>query len=251
MDESNSTPVTAQDVERAKMVTTLEDAIGVVKPGKNYDVTSLLQAYLIEFECLIDNKEKFNIRRLTDSKNILMRDLLEKMIEEQGRFNLQDMIPFDHACTACKGTGELYLFFRKTTKVDCKFCDHGKKEIVCPTCKGARSYKVDGKDGKPESVECARCDRGEDGKPTGKATVDCRKCHGSGKFHKLVIDSKIKSTTYCRVCKGRGFLVDEDDPAPAPKVSHERQPSNPVLTVDLAAKIKTAATSQKITPGSV
>ena len=61
--------------------------------------------------------------------------------------------------------------------------------------------------------------------------VKCNNCLGVGKIEKPVLDSKIESTTPCNRCKQKGFIK----PKPAKK---KPEPSNPVITENLAMKIK-------------
>jgi DnaJ-class molecular chaperone len=68
----------------------------------------------------------------------------------------------------------------------------------------------------------------------GVVTFKCRRCRGKGTFRKTVIDSKIKSTTHCKVCKGRGFLVP-DDRFPPRKGSQRVE--NPVISKEAAESL--------------
>ena len=162
------------------------------------------------------------------------------MVAEHGRFDFTGLIPFENACFACHGTGERYKFFKQTAVVPCKFCDGGTKVIDCPSCKGTGTFRKWSKDnGGYVGVDCIKCDKDADNKPTGKRTVKCFKCHGTGDFKKLVIAPKIEETTHCRTCKGRGFVVDEQPKQQKAKiVERKTQPlSNPVLSTALADKI--------------
>jgi DnaJ-class molecular chaperone len=137
-------------------------------------------------------------------------------IKEHGKFDLTDIIPFKDICESCGGSGELYKFFRNAATEPCRFCDDGYVLITCRSCKGTTRYKKT-QNSLNINVECNRCERDADGKPTGKEKVKCRKCKGSGNFRKLVIAPKIESTTHCRECKGRGFTLP--DPKGKPKTA--------------------------------
>jgi len=238
---------TAQDLEALISITNTNEAFKLLNLPDAYDVPTLLRAFECEIHASINNKKTRMLKPLTEAKNILLRDQIEQMIEKEGRFDLADMIPFEEACLACKGTGELYKFFRKAATVPCKFCTDGKPEdngyvfITCRACKGTKRYKKQQK-GLTINVECTRCHKDEEGKPTGLERVKCRACLGKGTFRKLVIDSKIKSTTHCRHCKGRGFVLPEP-PAKKVKAASKKHhapatPNNPVISADLGAQLK-------------
>ena len=236
-----SDPTEAQFVEEAIRQTSVEEAERLIKPGNEYDITRLLTAFELEFNVRLKNKDTKSLRMLTDAKNVLLRNKIEQMVEKDGRFNLSGLIPFETACLSCKGTGEIYKFFKQTIPVDCKFCDQdengkstGRKTVRCKSCKGTGKFK------KPngQEVDCRTCDKDENGKPTGTVTFKCRKCRGTGTFQRLAIDSKIKSTTHCKACKGRGFISEEKT---APKKKPKTLPlKQPVLSADLGEQIKAA-----------
>ena len=239
---------TAQDLEALISVTSLDEASKLLNLPDAYDVPTMLTAFENEIHASIDNKKTRMLKPLTEAKNILLRAQIEQMIEKDGRFDLVGMIPYEEACISCKGSGELYKFFRKAATVPCKFCTEGKPEengyvfITCRACKGTKRYKKNQK-GLTINVECTRCHKDEEGKPTGQERVKCRACLGKAVFRKLVIDSKIKSTTHCRHCKGRGFLLPEP-PAKKSKAAAKKddrpaaEPANPVISADLGEKLK-------------
>ena len=242
------TPATLQDVEKVVAVSTMTEAVTLLKLG-DYDIPTMLSAFENEIHSSIDNKQTRMLKPLTEAKNIIMRHEIEQMIEANGRFDLAGLIPYEEACISCKGAGELYKFFRKAATVPCKFCTDGKPEdngyvfITCRACKGTKRYRKTQKDLKI-NVACTRCYKDPETKePTGQERVKCRACLGKATFRKLVIDSKIKSTTHCRHCKGRGFTLPDPPPKPDRKetdriVRQAKNPDNPVISADLGAKLK-------------
>jgi len=235
-------PVEAQHVRQAAIITDVKQALEIVQPSEDYDIPTLLTDFQIQWKCHVENRKFHLLRELTDSKNLLLRLEIERMISEKGRFDFTDLIPFENSCVSCHGTGERYKFFKQTAVVPCKFCDGGTKVIDCPACKGTGNFRKWSKEeGGYVGVPCIKCDKDANGNSTGKKTVKCYKCHGTGDFKKLVIAPKIQETTHCRACKGRGFVVDEQKPevSVTSKKSErtERPIGNPVITAALADQI--------------
>ena len=238
---------TAQDLGMLISITNIDEASKLLNLPDAYDVPTMLVAFENEIHASINNKKTRMLKPLTEAKNIILRNQVEQMVEETGRFDLTGLVPFEEGCIPCRGTGELYKFFRKAATVPCKFCTDGKSEdngyvfIPCRACKGTKRYKKRQK-GLTINVECTRCHPDEEGNPSGLERVKCRACMGKATFRKLVIDSKIKSTTHCRHCKGRGFVLPEPPAkqAKAAKVEtpHTATPSNPVISADLGAQLK-------------
>jgi len=245
-DVVESSPATIQEVEDTVMVTDMDYAINLLKLGDSYDVPTLLGSFENEIHTSIDDRMTRMLKPLTEAKNILLRHAIEQMIAKDGRFDVSRFIPYKDACDSCHGTGELYKFFRKSTTVPCKFCDGEKYVIIkCRACKGTTRYRKR-KNGLGVNVECSRCTRDPETKmPTGQEKVKCRHCLAKGTFRKLIIDSKIKSTTHCRKCKGRGFLLPEPT-APAKKTFSDKRSArpanliNPVISADLGKQLKRA-----------
>lgn len=241
-ENKSSIPTESQVVENAKLLISQNEAEKLVNVnGQDYDILSLLTSFESEFYKKIKKHETKDLRQLTDAKNIILRIKVEEMVATNGRFDFTNLIPFETACTGCKGTGELYKFFRHTIPVDCKFCDKdengkttGKKTVICRSCKGSGKYQ--------NNFACRTCKDPETNQSTGKVVIKCRKCRGSGTFHKLAIDSKLKSTTHCRPCKGRGFIQPEKE------VKKSTKPANPVLPKDLGEKIKASVIREKDLP---
>jgi hypothetical protein len=241
---------TAQELRQFIDIENAEKAAALLKLGDSCDTRSMLVTFEQEIRTSIENKKTRMLKPLTEAKLILLRQAFEQQIAETGKFTLDGIIPFkeEDICPACHGAGELLKFFRKAATVPCKFCITGKPEdngyvfIECRSCKGSKRYKKYQKD-LVINVACTRC-QDADGNPTGQERVRCRACLGKGIFRKLVIDAKIKSTTHCRHCKGRGFLLPEP---PAKKIKtqnekihHDTTLSNPVISADLGAQIKGA-----------
>lgn len=234
---------TLQDAEEGRMAKTLEEAEQLLCITPPYNISELLTRFEKSIHKSIDDKKTRRLKPLTDAKNILLRYFIERMIEKTGRFDMTDMIPFQESCISCKGTGELYKFFRKGETVPCKFCNTPEHEaagkgyqlIPCRSCKGSGIYKPAGRDG----ILCTRCQKDELGNPTGKERVKCRSCQATSVYRRPVLDAKIKSTTHCRECKGRGFTLPEPDFS-----KKKKAPRNPVITEDLASKIKSANTTE-------
>jgi len=248
---SEERPSTAQELQQFISITNAEEAATLLELGDSYDTRNMLTTFEQAIHSSIENKKTRMLKPLTDAKLMLLRLVFEKQIAETGKFTLDGIIPFkeEDICPACHGAGELLKFFRKAATVPCKFCTTGKPEdngyvfIECRSCKGTKRYKKYQKD-LVINVVCTRCHKDADGKPTGQERVRCRACLGKGTFRKLVIDAKIKSTTHCRHCKGRGFLLPEP-PAKkikvkTEKVYHDTTLSNPVISADLGAQIKGA-----------
>lgn len=225
--DNESVPVEAQDVETTKLLTSRQTAESFFNlENQEYDIPILLTNFINQFK----KRETKNLGQLTNAKNILLRHQIEKMVEKDGRFNLDGLIPFKNVCMSCQGSGERYKFFRDTMPVNCKFCDVdentkpiGKLTVKCRSCHGTGKYN---------NHICTTCKDPNTNKSTGYVRIKCRNCRGTGTYYKLVIDSKLKSTTYCRRCKGRGFILPETEPKKITPII------NPVISKDIGQKIK-------------
>ncbi len=158
---------------------------------------------------------------LIEPKNVLVRLAIMREIEKNHFFSVKPEFA-GTTCKACRGTGELYRFERKTIEVVCKTCgsDEGILKIDCPDCKGTGTFIR--KDGK--GTKCHRC------KGDKKVIITCPTCHGHGKTKTQKIQPKILATTPCNRCKEVGFFPANID--------------NPVLTKDVAKIIKTATPTE-------
>ena len=244
-------PLTAELTEEQRIIAQRKEAINLLKLPNEYNINILLTTFEKEIRDSIKRHRTNMLKPLTDAKNVLLRLETENMIEEEGRFDFTgaNAIPFETACTHCRGIGEIYKFFRSAVEVDCKFCTTEEHEsagtghlyIPCRVCKGKKEY-VPYK--KKTAVPCYKCKDG-DGNPTGRERVKCLPCRGTAKFKKLVIDAKIKSTTHCHHCKGCGFHLPDPPPKKAKKATaHVKTPDNPVLSTDLAEQIKQASVQE-------
>ena len=238
-------PATAQQVESFVQITTMAEAANLLNLEDDYDVETLLTQFEKEIHASIDNKKTRMLKPLTDAKNILLRHEVEQMVEESGKFSFEGLIPFETGCRACRGTGELYKFYRQSATEPCNKCEDGRALIPCRACKGTTRYKK--KQGNLHiNVDCTRCAKDSEGNLMGKEYVKCRACRGTGTYRKLVIAPKIKSTTHCRECKGRGFTLPEPPPKAAKITTTVKaaEPENPVLSADLGTKLKEATVKE-------
>jgi len=228
---------------------TVEKAQALIGIGSQYYPKHVLTCFAIERACHIENEEFKEIPFLIIAKNHLMQDLVVTMVRENGRFDLTNQIPFDYACSNCRGTGQLYKFYRKKRPVDCKFCQgSGGIKEVCPECKGKGRTKTtyfedDGyaDDALIINEVCKRCEgTGKSFKQVeieGKMVdVKCRSCIGTGKFRKMLLDSKIKSVTPCKECEQKGFF----DKTEYHKYLKKQESFNPAMTANVGIKIKSA-----------
>ena len=224
------TPATAQDVEEAKMILFENDAKRILGLEKDYNMIELLSKFQ-----QMEEDGKGSLKQLVDSKNILLRLEVEKQVEETGKFSIE--VPFETACVQCCGSGERYKFFIKAVEVDCKYCGgSGTLLIPCRACKETGIFT------KPNGaqVPCKKCNQihPDTQKPLeGQRLVKCKKCAHTGKvgkFEKKVLDSKIKSTTYCKSCKGKGYLSRKK------KIKKDVQLDNPVISKTIGSQIKKA-----------
>lgn len=236
---------TAQDLEELISVGNIDEASKLLNVKSDVNIPTMLTSFEESIHNSIEDKKTRMLKPLTEAKNILLRSKIEHMIKDTGRFDLTGMIPFKEACISCKGTGEIYKFFRIGETEPCKFCTDGEPEdngyvfITCRVCKGTKIH---------EGKECARCHRDpKTDLPIGKERVKCRQCRGKAIWRKLVIDSKIKSTTHCRHCKGRGFTLPEPPVKKVKTVTPQTDRrkkigslGNPVISAQLGEQLKRA-----------
>jgi len=252
---SSLTPATAQEIREAELLSSQDEAKTIL----GFDLESYTEMDLLtHYQKLVipkiedpelEKKEQHLIKQIIDAKNILQRLKVEKQLEENGKFGLE--FPFEEIdsrctiCPSCNGYGERFEFFPKIVEVPCKFCKNGEVIITCPACRGTGRYNRDLGNVKIK-VACKKCHKVNEkdenvpvvsdektGEPlVGKIKVKCRVCRGSGKFRKIVLDSFIKTTTYCKHCKGRGFHLNRT------------QPDNPVIPQEIGKVIKNAVASE-------
>jgi len=213
-------PVTHQQAEAKKAIGAQNLALKSLGMALTKEENLCIEVTLRNFESGVkDAKIKGNqVQKLVDSKNILVRLIIEKQIREKGTFEL--VSPFSSTCPSCKGTGELYKFYRKEIELDCLACNKtGQKRIPCPACKGSGLYG---------QTKCLKCADSKDH----TIVVQCRACQGTGKKKKQVLEAKIKTSTICPACNSFGF------PFKLPE-GIESSLNKPFS--DLSAKIKAAS----------
>lgn len=240
------TPATAQEVAEAKLITSVQEAKKILdlESIANFSMQDLLTNFDDVFSTKMEKGETKDLKQIIDSKNLLLRLQVESQVEKYGKFTLQ--VPYDTACIYCSGAGERYKFFYKSVEVDCKYCDHGELIISCKDCKGTGTYVNPKAPPNSKGVPCTTCNQKDpksgidpETKETiilvGKRRVKCRVCRGTGRFEKFVIDSHIKSTTYCKHCRGKGFIR---------KIKKNKQIDNPVIPANLGQEIKKAVAQE-------
>lgn len=237
-------PATAQQVDAYVQITSIAEAANLLNLEDNYNVLQLLTSFEESIHKAIADKKTRMLKPLTDAKNILLRHEVELQVAKEGKFTFTDIIPFDTACISCRGTGEIYKFFREPVTESCTKCENGYVLIKCRACQGTTKYGKKNANLHVNIVECTRCEKDAEGKPTGKEKVKCRDCRGTGKYRKLAIAPKIKSTTHCRDCKGRGFTLPEPEHKPKSKTPRTEELSNPVISEDIGNKLKSATVTE-------
>jgi hypothetical protein len=205
---------------------TLEEAMEKLKFKEGTDQEAFLRGFEIDFWVRTENKEFSDLGNMIRAKNVILRSMVEAEVGETGIFSIK--VPFENPCRSCGGTGEKYRFYRKVVRPKCKTCGGtGEFEDVCKSCKGTGRFVKDSP-GLKIDVECKTC--GGSGKYKGK----CFSCRGKGFKAFTVIDSKIKSTTFCKTCRGRGFFNPRKETEQPAKVI---KPANPVISEEIAAQL--------------
>ncbi len=198
------TPATAQEVTEARLITSVKKAKTILGiESVEFSMPEMLKQFQDSFISKSEKGEtKKDLKQVIDSKNLLLRLKVESQIEQYGKFTLE--VPYNTACIHCSGAGERYRFFYKDVEVECKYCDKGDLIIHCKACKGTGTYVNPKAPPNSKGVPCIRCNQ-PDSKTgeilVGKRKVKCRACLGTGRFKKFVIDSHIKTTTYCKHCQ--------------------------------------------------
>ena len=144
-----------------------------------------------------------------------MRHLVTEQKRNYRFFEVES--PFQNTCPKCKGSGEIYKFFKKSVKVNCHICG-GSAQVIgdCPKCKGSGRYIRRWKTGGGVNLECKKCQ----GK--GKLKLSCLECKGNGQLKKAVLSDELKSTTPCKQCRQLGF-VTKHSPKPKKKKSKQKR----------------------------
>ena len=180
---------------------------------------SLSDEILMSYKNLNDNLSKiaFSETEILKAKEILLVDLFPRQVEELRHFEI--VSPFQNTCPVCNGTGLRFKWVKKSIEIPCYVCSGKKvikKKVKCETCKIIHTE-----------------------------ITKCSKCLGKGKIKKLVLDSKIESTTPCKRCQQKGFI----EPKPSKK-KYLPAPLNPVITTSLAMQIKEQFNNSEDTPPS-
>ena len=209
-----------------------EKLLGV---GADYTPEHILKCFEANYWVKKENDELDEIDPFIEAKNQLIQLLVSSQMKAQRYFEITS--PFENTCIACRGTGELYKFKRKTVKVNCHICAGKKKiKVKCRKCKGTGRFQKRWKGGGGINVTCQTC------KGKGEVYIKCVECRGKGKIPKVVPDHEIKSTTPCKHCEQLGFTSNIPKKVKPHKKKKEYRPSNPVLSANLAEKIKESIT---------
>ena len=190
-----------------------EKIIGV---GAKYDMKHALKCFEIVHWANIQNHEFELLPMTIQAKNVLMRNLITEQKKKFRFFEVES--PFENTCPKCKGSGEIFKFFKKSVKVNCHICGGAcKVDGPCPICKGSGRFIRRWKGGGGVDLECKRCE-GE-----GRVKLNCKECLGKGKIKKAVLSDELKSTTPCKKCRQLGFLVKDPPKSKKKKpYKHER-----------------------------
>jgi len=206
----------------------LETAERIIGVGSKYDMKHALKCFEITHWAKKENKEFDLLPTAIKARNTIMRHLVTEQKKKYRFFEVES--PFDKTCPKCKGSGEIYKFFKKTVKVNCHICGGASKvSEKCPKCKGSGRYIRRWKAGGGVDLECSKCE----GK--GQLRVDCLECKGKGKLKKSVLNDEIKSTTPCKRCRQLGFIPKSHHP-PKKKKSIKKNKHRPFQPFPLKAR---------------
>jgi len=198
-------------IEEAMAILTLDEIVSDEAPLDLQTITGM-------FENLL-KKRTIKERTLVDAKNVLVRENILQMMRERGYFTIPEKIFGEETCGACNGTGERYWFHVYSTNVKCR-CDNGVIREPCKSCGATGWYRP--------GVKCNRC-------KDGVFERKCTTCRGKGTYPKLLKDASLKSTTWCKSCRGRGFK---------PPV---KAPDNPVIDTEKAHALAQMIKSEPVT----
>jgi len=228
-------PMTQEECEKIKAAS-FSEITAILNLPLEYDREQLLTNYQHLYLENLKEKKIEQLSILTIAKFVLNRDLACREVAENGKFD-HSVVPFDKPCKDCSGAGELWKFFKTTAETECKFCEgEGIRVIPCRACNETGRF-VKTQANLKINVKCNKCNKKDESTGVvlvGKIRVKCRSCRGSGIYRRLVIDSSIKSTTFCKTCKGKGFMYKK-----------EKEPTNPVLSEDIGKKLKDAVVPQE------
>jgi hypothetical protein len=197
-----------------------EKIIGV---GSKYNMQHVLKCFEIVHWAKKQNREFDLMPTTIEARNAIVRHLVTEQKKKFRFFEIES--PYENTCPKCKGSGEIFKFFKKSVKVNCHICG-GASTITetCPKCKKTPGRFVRRwKEGGGVDLKCKRCDG------TAKVKLSCQECKGKGKIEKPVLSDDLKSTTPCKKCRELGF-ISKDSPKPKKKKyhSHQRRPFNPI-----------------------
>ncbi len=208
-------------------IVVFEKLLGV---GTDYTPEHILKCFEADYWVKEENDELDQIDPYIEAKNQLLQIIVSSQMKAQRYFEI--ISPFENTCIACRGTGEIYKFKRKTVQVNCHICAGKKKvKVKCRSCKGTGRFKKRWKSGGGIDVSCRTCG-GEK-----EIFIKCIECRGKGKKRKIVPDHEISSTTPCKHCQQLGFTSNVPKKAKM-KTKKEYHPNNPVLSANLAEMIK-------------
>jgi hypothetical protein len=202
----------------------LDHAENVIGVGTEYNMKHVLKCFEIVHWVNIENCDYHLLPEIIEAKNTLIRSLVRDQKRKYRVFEIES--PFKNTCPRCRGSGEIFKFFKKTVKVNCHICGRaGTVDAICPKCRGSGRFIKRWKQGGGVNLECKKC------KGKGKIKVNCKECVGKGQIPKGVLCDEIESTTPCRKCGQLGFIV-KDSPKSKKKKSHksERRPFKPFPT---------------------
>jgi len=209
-------------------IVVFEKLLGV---GTDYTPEHILKCFEADYWVKKENDELDQIDPYIEAKNQLLQIIVSSQMKAQRYFEITS--PFKNTCIACRGTGEIYKFKRKTVQVNCHICA-GKKKIAvrCRKCKGKGRFITRWKGGGGINVSCRTCEG------TGEDYIKCIECLGKGKKRKIVPDHEIESTTPCKHCEQLGFTTNIPIKTEPQKKRNVYQPKNPVIPANLAEMIK-------------
>lgn len=174
------------------------------------------------FEQAVDDFQGKVPNELVIARNNAIHSYVDRQLKENKNGHFTINLPFKNVCKACSGAGERYLFYRLPARKPCKHCQNGKIKEECPKCKGSGRFITTDTDLRI-NVKCHDCG----GK--GYNVKACQNCTGTGKVTEFV-PAKIAEGTPCDKCKGLGIHIP----------ARTKTLSTPVLTAELATKIKTS-----------
>ena len=269
-DQKEAVESKTQVIEDPAETMDLETAKKVLGLSKEFSGERILQFFEVSHWVAKENEDLDEIPKLILAKNVLIRSIICEQMKARRYFRI--ISPFDHSCKSCHGTGELYKFKDKIVEVTCHLCGGtGERWVKCPTCKGTGRYNVRWKEGGGIDVECRHCLPQKGTEKAGKVPIRCIQCNrelpdgeenpNPGKMKKIVKSHIMESTTPCKHCHELGFTTNlpykqtraykerqrmkkQIKPKQSVKTHHSNCMGEPVLSADLACKIKESIENQ-------